>query len=74
MSCEEFCIAESIRHARTLSYCDALSYLSGLVLLAGDTPEAQPLREAVADLAHSDRQLELIADAQLKLKLERPQS
>lgn len=68
MSCEEFCIAEAIRHARSLSYCDCLSFLSGLVLLAGDSPEAQPLREAVAGLTDGDRQLELLADRQLKFQ------
>jgi hypothetical protein len=71
MTVEQFCIAEVARHARTLSYCDCLSFLSGFLLLADDAPEVQPLREIVAAMTQNDQQLELIAEAQLKFRYDR---
>jgi hypothetical protein len=61
MTAEQFCIAEAIKAAREMSYHDCLRFLSGLVLLSGDSDETQPLREVMVSLNQSDRQLELIA-------------
>src|SRR4051812_19692930 len=69
MTPERFCISEAITFARSLSYCDCLRFLQGFVLLAGESQETQPLREVIAELQQSDRQLELIAEGQLKLQL-----
>jgi hypothetical protein len=61
MTAEQFCIAEAVRYAKSLSYCDCLRFLQGFVLIAGEANDAQPLREAIAGMLESDRQLELIA-------------
>ena len=58
---EQFCVSEAIKMAKDLSYRDCLQFLRGLVLLAGDAAEAQPLREVMASMMEDDQQLELIA-------------
>jgi len=63
MTPPEFCISQSVRMAREcLSYNDCLPYLRGLLILAGDRPEAAALRETVVKMDHNDQQLELIAE------------
>jgi hypothetical protein len=42
-----------------------LRYLHGLLLLAGDCPEAAPVRDALMQIEVGDRQLELIAKGQI---------
>jgi hypothetical protein len=70
MTPEQFFLVEATRYARTLSYCDTLLFLRGLLLLAGDAPEVADLRDALRSMEGGDQQLKLIADPQAKLNLE----
>lgn len=70
MTNEEFCLIESVRSARDMSFQDSVRYLRGLVLIAGDHEAAHSLRQTVIELCETDAQLELIASGQLKLPLE----
>jgi hypothetical protein len=67
MTDEEYCVAESVKLARSLPLADAVSYLRGLVKLAGDCEAIAPAREACMKLSEADEQLELIASPQAKL-------
>lgn len=66
---QEFFIAQSIAHARTLPLPEAVVYLRGLLQSCVDSPSLDPIRQVYIGLSESDKQLELIQSAQLKFKL-----
>jgi len=53
-------LREIAQHARTLPLADATAFLHGALILAGDHPAIEPLRDAYARLVVSDAQLELL--------------
>lgn len=57
--------------ARTLPLNDAVRFLHGALLVAGEGEEVGELRQAYIALHSSDSQLELLAGRQLKLNLGR---
>lgn len=66
---QEYFIAESIAHARTLPLPDAVRFLRGLLESCGDENALAPIRNVYIALSQSDNQLELIQNGQLKFKL-----
>jgi hypothetical protein len=65
----EFFLTEAIAHARTLPMAKSVVFLRGLLQSCGDDKVADQIRRIYIPLSESDRQLELIATKQLKLKL-----
>ena len=55
--------------ARSLPLADAIRFLRGALLVAGESPEMTDVRNAYIGLQANDAQLELIASGQLKLNL-----
>ncbi len=55
--------------ARTLPLADALRFLHGALIVAGECPQMEEVRRVYIGLQASDAQLELIASGQLKLNL-----
>jgi hypothetical protein len=65
MSPENFFVTEAVKHARNLSYRDAMNFMRGLLLVCGDVEEVAVLRRQFQLLQECDQQLELIAAGQL---------
>jgi hypothetical protein len=65
---ELFFFEESVRHARTLSYQQCLSFLRGLLFAVGEHPGAGDLRTIIRQMSASDAQLELIQIGQLRFE------
>lgn len=67
---ELFFIAEAIRHARTLSLVDAVTFLNGMIETVGKEHPARVRLVLAKDYFNNgDTQLELIATGQLKFNL-----
>lgn len=55
--------------ARTMPLAEAVKFLRGALIVAGEHEAMTDVRKAYVSLAHGDQQLELIASGQLKLNL-----
>ena len=59
---KEFFVAESVRIARSsLSYCDFLTFLRGMLEITDEAAEVEGVRAALQQIEGGDDQLELIA-------------
>lgn len=54
----DFFIARAIEQARSLPIRDARSFLKGLLLIADQSPEVDPIRPIYAEICSVDTQLE----------------
>ena len=66
---KSFFIAESVRHAKTLSYPAMMQFLRGMSFAVSDDADFDSFRALYSRLNECDEQLELIASGQLKLPL-----
>jgi hypothetical protein len=69
MQDELFFLSEAVKISRTLSLSDAARFLSGMVLVCGDHPAADAIRDHARAVADCDAQLRLWADGQQLLPL-----
>jgi hypothetical protein len=69
MKAEEVFIRHSVAYARSLSLCESVEYLRGMLSLCGDSEVTHSVRETFVQLSHCDAQMELIATGQMKLNL-----
>lgn len=72
---ENYFVAESLRHARTLPHAECIDYLRGLIMLIDGnivTNGGLDLHTAVRKQLDSDAQLELIAASPMEFHLELP--